>query len=178
MNTSPNNRLNCAGTAEHASTMKRIGLLGGMSWESTALYYQLLNQGVAERLGGLHSADLVLISVDFAPIARLQAEGQLGRAGMALANRARALQAAGADLAAAVHQHDAQGGRADPGRHRHPAAAHHRHHRARRDKQAPAGSACSPPVSRWSSRSTATGWRHAAWTSSSPTHRRVSWCTG
>jgi aspartate racemase len=78
--------------------MKRIGLLGGMSWESTALYYQLLNQGVAERLGGLHSADLALISVDFAPIARLQAEGRWEEAGDELAARARALQAAGADL--------------------------------------------------------------------------------
>lgn len=78
--------------------MKRIGLLGGMSWESTALYYQLLNRGVAERLGDLHSADLVLVSVDFAPIARLQAEGQWERAGEALAERARDLQAAGADL--------------------------------------------------------------------------------
>jgi aspartate racemase len=78
--------------------VKRIGLLGGMSWESTALYYQLLNRGVADRLGGLHSADLVLGSVDFAPIARLQAEGRWDEAGDLLAGRARELQAAGADL--------------------------------------------------------------------------------
>ena len=78
--------------------MKRIGLLGGMSWESTALYYQLLNRGVADRLGGLHSADLVLASVDFAPIARLQAEERWDEAGELLAGRARELQAAGADL--------------------------------------------------------------------------------
>ena len=79
--------------------MKRIGLLGGLSWESTALYYELLNKGVAERLGDLHSADLVLVSVDFAPIARLQAEGRWEAAGDELAARARDLQAAGADLA-------------------------------------------------------------------------------
>ncbi len=78
--------------------MKRIGLLGGMSWESTALYYRLLNEGVAARLGDLHSADLVLVSVDFAPVARLQAEGRWEQAGDELAARARTLQAAGADL--------------------------------------------------------------------------------
>jgi aspartate racemase len=78
--------------------MKRIGLLGGMSWESTALYYQLLNRGVAERLGGLHSADLVLASVDFAPVAHLQSEGRWAEAGELLARRAKELQTAGADL--------------------------------------------------------------------------------
>jgi aspartate racemase len=78
--------------------MKRIGLIGGMSWESTALYYRLLNQGVADRLGGLHSADLVLASVDFAPIARLQADGRWEEAGGVLAERARQLEAAGAEL--------------------------------------------------------------------------------
>src|SRR3954447_21470977 len=78
--------------------MKRIGLIGGMSWESTALYYQLLNQGVAERLGGLHSADLLLASVDFAVIARLQAEDRWDEAGEILAAHARTLEAAGADL--------------------------------------------------------------------------------
>ena len=55
--------------------MRRLGVIGGMSWESTAVYYRLLNQGVAARLGGLHSADLLLHSVDFAPIAALQASG-------------------------------------------------------------------------------------------------------
>lgn len=78
--------------------MKRVGLIGGMSWESTALYYRLLNQGVAERLGGLHSADLVLASVDFAPVAQLQADGRWDDAGQLLADRARALEAAGAEL--------------------------------------------------------------------------------
>ena len=78
--------------------MKRIGLLGGMSWESTALYYQLLNQGAAERLGGLHSADIVLASVDFAPIAELQAQGRWDEAGAVLARRARELESSKAEL--------------------------------------------------------------------------------
>nr|WP_258562817.1 aspartate/glutamate racemase family protein [Nocardioides sp. MAH-18] len=73
-------------------------MLGGMSWESTALYYRLLNEGVAARLGDLHSADLILISVDFGPIAQLQAEGRWDEAGELLADRARELQSAGADM--------------------------------------------------------------------------------
>ena len=55
--------------------MKTIGLLGGMSWESTQTYYRLLNEGVKGRLGGLHSAKLVLFSVDFAEIEALQHKG-------------------------------------------------------------------------------------------------------
>ncbi|GAB3787508.1 aspartate/glutamate racemase family protein [Nocardioides ungokensis] len=78
--------------------MKRIGLLGGMSWESTALYYRLLNEGVAARLGGLHSADCVLVSVDFAAIAELQAAGRWDEAGRVLAGEARLLEAAGAEV--------------------------------------------------------------------------------
>lgn len=80
------------------TSLKRIGLIGGMSWESTQLYYQLINRGVAERLGGLHSADCLLASVDFAPIADLQAEGRWDEAGDVLADKARVLEAAGADL--------------------------------------------------------------------------------
>jgi len=78
--------------------MKRVGLLGGMSWESTALYYRLLNEGVAARLGGLHSADCVLVSVDFAAIAELQAAGRWDEAGRVLADEARRLEAAGAEV--------------------------------------------------------------------------------
>jgi aspartate racemase len=78
--------------------VRTIGLLGGMSWESSALYYRLLNEGVRERLGGLHSARCVLLSVDFAEIERLQVAGEWERAGTLLAADARALQAAGADL--------------------------------------------------------------------------------
>ena len=56
--------------------MKTIGLIGGMSWESTLSYYKLLNEGIKARLGGLHSAKIILYSVDFEPIARLQNEGK------------------------------------------------------------------------------------------------------
>jgi aspartate racemase len=76
--------------------MKVIGLIGGMSAESTALYYQLINRMVRERLGGLHSARLVLWSVDFAPIAQMQADGDWDQAGQVLADAARALEGAGA----------------------------------------------------------------------------------
>jgi len=76
--------------------MLRIGLLGGMSWESTAEYYRLLNQLVAERLGGLHSADLVLASVDFAVVEEMQAAGRWDEAGELLAREAALLQGAGA----------------------------------------------------------------------------------
>ncbi|MFE4360751.1 aspartate/glutamate racemase family protein [Kitasatospora sp. NPDC056800] len=78
--------------------MKTIGLIGGMSWESTAEYYRLLNRLTRERLGGLHSARLVLYSVDFAQIERLQTAGRWEEAGEVLADAARSLEAAGADL--------------------------------------------------------------------------------
>ena len=78
--------------------MKRIGLLGGMSWESTAEYYRLINQLVAEQLGGLHSADCLLRSVDFAEIEALQREGLWSEAGERLAREAQHLEAAGAEL--------------------------------------------------------------------------------
>ena len=75
-----------------------IGMLGGMSWESTAEYYRLANELVRERLGGLHSARLVLASVDFAEIERLQVAGEWNRAGRLLADEAARLEAAGAEL--------------------------------------------------------------------------------
>jgi aspartate racemase len=75
-----------------------IGMLGGMSWESSALYYRLANELVRARLGGQHSARCVLHSVDFADIERLQVEGRWDEAGELLASAARSLQAAGADL--------------------------------------------------------------------------------
>ena len=75
-----------------------IGMLGGMSWESTAEYYRLANVLVRERLGGLHSARLVLASVDFAEIEQLQAAGDWDRAGRLLADEAVRLEAAGAEL--------------------------------------------------------------------------------
>ena len=78
--------------------MKTIGLIGGMSWESTAHYYRAINQETARRLGGLHSAALIVHSVDFAPIAALQAAGDWDGAGQQLAIMARNLQQAGAEI--------------------------------------------------------------------------------
>jgi aspartate racemase len=78
--------------------VKTIGLLGGMSWESTALYYAHINQGVKARLGGLHSAQCVLYSVDFHDIETLQRQGDWAAAGTVLAEAARSLAAAGADF--------------------------------------------------------------------------------
>jgi aspartate racemase len=78
--------------------VRTIGLLGGMSWESTALYYRLLNEQVRDQLGGYSSARCVLLSVDFAPIQALQAAGDWAGAGRLLADDARAVQAAGADF--------------------------------------------------------------------------------
>ena len=78
--------------------MRRIGLLGGMSWESTAEYYRLVNEFVAERLGGLHSADCLLRSVDFTDIEVLQRENRWAEAGERLAREAQQLEAAGAEL--------------------------------------------------------------------------------
>ena len=78
--------------------MLRLGLLGGMSWESSALYYRLANELVRDRLGGLHSAECVLYSVDFDVVEKLQAEGRWDDAGQLLAGAARSLELAGADL--------------------------------------------------------------------------------
>jgi len=77
--------------------VKRLGLIGGMSWESTAVYYRLLNEMARERLGGQHSADLVMVSVDFAPIAVLQAAGAWGEATAIMVEAARRLEGAGAE---------------------------------------------------------------------------------
>jgi aspartate racemase len=77
--------------------MKTLGLIGGMSWESTLPYYRLINEQVRDRLGGLHSAKLVLYSVDFAEIEQLQQAGDWITAGARLADAARALAAAGAE---------------------------------------------------------------------------------
>jgi aspartate racemase len=77
--------------------MRKIGLLGGMSWESSALYYEILNEAVRERLGGYHSARVVMSSVDFAEVEAMQAAGEWDAAGALLAAEAVALQAAGAE---------------------------------------------------------------------------------
>lgn len=77
--------------------MKTLGLIGGMSWESTVPYYRIVNERVRERLGGLHSAKLVMHSVDFAQIERLQRADDWDAAGAILADAARGLRAAGAE---------------------------------------------------------------------------------
>ncbi|MGY1708566.1 aspartate/glutamate racemase family protein [Geodermatophilus sp. SYSU D00758] len=81
-----------------AARQRVIGMLGGMSWESTAEYYRLANELVRDRLGGLHSARLVLSSVDFAEVEQLQVAGDWDRAGRLLAGEATRLEAAGAEL--------------------------------------------------------------------------------
>lgn len=78
--------------------MKTIGLIGGMSWESTVPYYRQINETTRERLGGLHSARIILYSVDFHDIERLQHAGDWQAAGVLLAEAARVLQAAGASF--------------------------------------------------------------------------------
>jgi len=78
--------------------LKTIGLIGGMSWESSLLYYRLINQDIKQRLGGLHSAQLLMYSVDFAPIEKLQHEGDWDGATKILIDAARRLEAGGADF--------------------------------------------------------------------------------
>jgi aspartate racemase len=77
--------------------MKTIGLIGGMSWESSLEYYRLINQAVKRRLGGLHSAQCLMYSVDFAEIEACQSNGQWGAAAQILAQAAQALERGGAD---------------------------------------------------------------------------------
>ena len=78
--------------------MKTIGLIGGMSWESTQYYYRQINQGIRQRLGGLHSAQLLLHSVDFAPIEALQQAGDWDATAEILSRAAQSLEAGGADF--------------------------------------------------------------------------------
>ena len=78
--------------------MKTIGLIGGMSWESSLLYYRLLNEGIKARLGGLHSARILMYSVDFQPIEAWQHAGDWDSAAAELADAARRLEAGGADF--------------------------------------------------------------------------------
>jgi aspartate racemase len=77
--------------------MRLLGVLGGMSWTSTAEYYRLLNQGIATRLGGLHSARLLLHSVDFAPVAGMQHDGDWAGTAAVLGDAALGLEKAGAE---------------------------------------------------------------------------------
>lgn len=80
--------------------MRTIGLIGGMSWQSSKIYYERINQLVADRRGGASSAQLIVNSLDFAPIARMQTEGRWKEAGAVLANAAQSLERAGADVIA------------------------------------------------------------------------------
>lgn len=78
--------------------MKTIGLIGGMSWESTVTYYQIINETIKEKLGGLHSAKILLYSVDFAEIEECQAKGEWDKSAEILAEAAVNLEKAGADF--------------------------------------------------------------------------------
>ena len=78
--------------------MKTIGLIGGLSWESSAHYYRLINEGVKARLGGLHSARVLMLSLDFAPIAELQASGDWDVLDTQMADAAKSLTAGGAEM--------------------------------------------------------------------------------
>lgn len=78
--------------------MKTIGLLGGMSWESTASYYQLINESIKKELGGLHSAKIALYSVDFAEIEKLQHQGEWDKTAKILTRAAQGIEKAGADF--------------------------------------------------------------------------------
>ena len=78
--------------------MKTIGLLGGMSWESTIPYYQIINEEVKKALGGLHSAKIVLYSVEFDEIEKCQSSGDWDKSAQILGNAAKGLEAAGADF--------------------------------------------------------------------------------
>lgn len=77
--------------------MRTVGIIGGMSWESTSTYYRRLNQLINERLGGLHSAQILLASVDFSPIEEMQSRGDWEAAGRTLKAKAQQLEKAGAD---------------------------------------------------------------------------------
>ena len=80
--------------------MRTIGLIGGMSWQSSKTYYERINQLVADRLGGAHSAKLIVNSLDFAPIEQMQRDGRWKEAGAGLADAAQALERAGAQVIA------------------------------------------------------------------------------
>jgi len=78
--------------------MKTVGLLGGMSWESTASYYKTINSGIKQALGGLHSAKIAMVSVDFHEIEQLQHKGEWGETASILSSAAQSIEAAGADF--------------------------------------------------------------------------------
>jgi len=77
--------------------VRTLGLLGGMTWHSTVDYYRIINEGVHERLGGSHSAEIVMLSVDFEPVEVMQTRGEWGAMGRLMAGAARTLEIAGAE---------------------------------------------------------------------------------
>lgn len=83
---------------EEGAALKVIGLIGGMSWEGTAGYYRIINEGIKARMGGLHSAEIAMYSVDFAPIEKLQLAGDWDAMARVLAGAARRIESAGADF--------------------------------------------------------------------------------
>ena len=83
--------------------MKNIGLIGGMSWESSAEYYRLINQETKRRLGGQHNARSLLLTVDFAEVEQLQHVGEWDRLGVMLADASRQLEQGGAELLVLCH---------------------------------------------------------------------------
>ena len=85
------------GRGEHHDVVRKLGIIGGTSWNSTALYYRHINEGVARRMGGLHSARLLIESIDLAPYAKLQRAGQKKRGGRVIVEAAEALKAGGAE---------------------------------------------------------------------------------
>jgi aspartate racemase len=78
--------------------MKTIGMIGGMSWESSLEYYRIVNEGIHDRLGGVHSAKCLMLSVDFAEIEEMQRKGEWDRATQAMVDAAQALEHGGADF--------------------------------------------------------------------------------
>src|SRR5918996_2608559 len=91
-------RLPMTGEAPHDGSMQRIGVIGGMSWYSTAEYYRVINERAQEQLGGHHSADLLVHSLDFSEIRQCQIDGDWERAGKIMAASAAGLVGAGAQL--------------------------------------------------------------------------------
>jgi aspartate racemase len=89
--------------------MKTIGLLGGMSWESTGLYYRLINEETRRVLGGLHSASIAMVSVDFQEIEKLQHEGNWDATAIILIEKARQIELAGAGWASRHKIHNGAG---------------------------------------------------------------------
>lgn len=83
---------------EEGTELKVIGLIGGMSWESTVGYYRIINAGIKTRMGGLHSAEIAMYSVDFAPIEKLQHDGDWDAMARILTGAARRVESAGADF--------------------------------------------------------------------------------